>query len=199
MWDFVDRIVYINLDKRKDRNEKMINEIIPKFGDHPVVRFNAIENSNGAIGCYLSHIHVLREAMMLNINNILILEDDIAWNRFDENYSKLEELVKQPYDVIMLGGTRVECNGTKLISSNCSHAYIVNKHYMPILYEQFQKGMNFLSSNPTLHDMFDLDQIWKNLQRSDNWHILYPCMLYQKEGYSDIVNYYKPVDMNQPF
>lgn len=199
MWEFVDRIVYINLEKRTDRNQTMLNEIIPKFGDHPVFRFNAIEHLNGAIGCYLSHINVLREAIQLNVNNILILEDDIEWNRFDENYNKLQELINQPYDVIMLGGTRVECNGTKLISSNCSHAYIVNKHYIPILYDHFREGLKLLSCSPESHNNFDLDQTWKILQKTHNWHILYPCMLYQKAGYSDIVNYYKPVDTNQPF
>jgi len=199
MWEFIDRIVYINLDKRPDRNSKMIESILPKFGNHSVHRFNAIENENGAIGCYLSHISILKEAIQLNVKNILILEDDIAWNRYEENYEKLKEWVTRPYDVIMLGGTAVQREGDKVISANCSHGYLVNNHYLKILLDRFEQGLSFLLTDHSSHTVTALDQYWKPIQNRDNWLILQPCMLYQVADYSNIDNQYKHTDMRQSF
>jgi glycosyl transferase family 25 len=199
MWEFVDRIVYINLKKRTDRNDRIIEEILPKFGGHEVRRFEAIENINGGIGCYMSHILVLTEAIQDNVKNILILEDDIIWNKFEENYEKLKDLVNQPYDVIMLGGTAVQAQGNKVISANCSHAYLVNNHYLYKLLDIFKQGLNSLTQNPNSYYYNALDQFWKQSQRSDNWLILQPCMLYQNYGYSDIEHTYKPIDTKQSF
>lgn len=199
MWDFVDKIVYINLKKRQDRNDRMIQEIIPKFGDHSVTRFEAIEHSHGGIGCYLSHIAVLSRAIQDGAKNILVLEDDIVWNKFEENYEKLKELVNQPYDVIMLGGTAVNANGNKLISANCSHAYLVNNHYINKLLNIFKQGLDVLTTNTNSYYYYALDQFWKPYQQHDNWLILQPCMLYQNDGYSDIEHTHKPIDMKQSF
>jgi len=199
MWEFVDRIVYINLDKRNDRNERMINHILPKFGYRQITRFSAIENKNGAVGCYLSHIAVLTDALNDNVKNILVLEDDIAWNKFDENYEKLQEWMNYPYDVIMLGGTAVQTQGNRVISSNCSHAYLVNKDYIKVLLDTLKDGLTTLLRHPDLDTKFALDQFWKHRQRMDTWLILQPCMLYQIADYSDIDGSYKPIDNAQSF
>ena len=52
---------YINLDHRKDRNESSIQEL-SKIGIHNPNRFSAIKKDNGAIGCYMSHLEVLKSA-----------------------------------------------------------------------------------------------------------------------------------------
>jgi glycosyl transferase family 25 len=198
MWEFVDRIVYINLDKRTDRNKIMTETVIPKFEEHLVTRFSAVENTNGAVGCYLSHIQVLQDAINLNVKNILILEDDISWNRYDENYEKLKEMTNRPYDVIMLGGTAVKANGDKVICSNCSHSYLVNGHYIQTLLNRFKEGLEQLINTSNYGD-YALDQYWKPIQQRDNWLIMQPCMLYQLCGYSDIEKYYKEIDFKQSF
>lgn len=199
MWEFVDRIIYINLRKREDRNERMIQTIIPNFGDHVVHRFNAIEDPNGAIGCYLSHIAVLNEAIDLNVKNVLVLEDDISWNKYEENYEKLKQWSNIHYDVIMLGGTAVQRSGDKVINANCSHGYLVNNHYFKTLLNTFKEGLETLSNDQLNHGSYALDQYWKVAQRKDNWFILQPCMLYQISDYSDIDDKYKPTDMRQAF
>jgi hypothetical protein len=33
---------------------------------------------------------------------------------------------------------------------------------------------------------FALDIYWKQLQMNDNWYIVYPCLMIQAPGYSDI-------------
>ena len=52
---------YINLEHRKDKNEINIKEL-KKIGINNPNRFNAIKKDNGAIGCYMSHLEVLKKA-----------------------------------------------------------------------------------------------------------------------------------------
>ncbi len=62
-WRFVDKVVYINLAKRTDRRES-IEFQLKKVGVPPekIIRFEAIENENGTLGCTLSHISVMEMA-----------------------------------------------------------------------------------------------------------------------------------------
>ena len=52
---------YINLEHRIDRKYETIYEL-KKLGIQKPNRFNAIKNDNGAIGCYMSHLEVLKLA-----------------------------------------------------------------------------------------------------------------------------------------
>lgn len=62
-WSFVEKVVYINLAKRTERR-KSIEFQMEKMGipEGKIIRFDAIENENGALGCVLSHIDVLKMA-----------------------------------------------------------------------------------------------------------------------------------------
>jgi glycosyl transferase family 25 len=190
IWDFVDKVVYINLDHRTDRNEHM-KQIIPIFGDK-VSRFSAIKNDKGAIGCTMSHISVLKNAIENNYENILVLEDDMEWNNFEDGYQTLKKLASKPYDVIMLGGSFVSYNSEtyKLNSAKTTTGYLVNKHYMQTLLSNFEEGLSYLSKDYSM--LFDhaLDAHWNRLQQKDNWFIVQPPLIYQAPSYSDICQTY---------
>jgi glycosyl transferase family 25 len=197
MWEFVDKVVYINLEKRKDRNAHMI-EMTKTFGDK-VMRFNAIEDNPGYLGCSQSHIAVLEMAIQNNWRNVLILEDDCQWNRFKINYQKLEFLAKSYlYDVILLGGSTVfKHPNDRLISAQTTTAYLVNNHYYKPLLENYREGFQLLKST-NQHALYALDQYWKNLQSKDVWYVISdPCMVYQIPDYSDIENHF--VDYRSAF
>ena len=68
---------YINLEKRKDRNEHVLNEF-KKIGINGK-RFNAVVAKDGAVGCTLSHIRLLEIAMKEDYEQIFICEDDITF------------------------------------------------------------------------------------------------------------------------
>lgn len=78
-WDFIDKVIYINLNRRKDRRLYLSRELkklgIPK---DKIFRLEAIEYSPGYIGCAMSHLHALHMADKEGWKNVLILEDDIA-------------------------------------------------------------------------------------------------------------------------
>lgn len=187
-WPFIDKVVYINLDHRMDRNEHM-KQVTQTFGDK-VSRFSAIKTEYGAIGCSISHIQVLKMAIQNNWNNILILEDDVEWNNFEQGYAILNKLASNPYDVIMLGGSFVSYNSDtyKLYSAKTTTAYLVNKHYMRTLLSNFEEGLQKFISEPSKCELYAIDTYVHSMQHRDNWFIVQPPLVYQKPSYSDICN-----------
>lgn len=187
MWEFVDKVVYINLNERTDRNTHMVR-MTKAFGDK-VIRFPAIRHSPGNIGCTKSHIAILKMAIENGWNNVLILEDDSEWNEYYLGYSKLAKIVQSHYDVILLGGTSVSYypDSLRLASAQTTTAYMVNRQYMPTLLANFEEGLSNLidSGNGPAHA---IDMYWKQLQSRDTWYIVVPSLVYQMPGYSDIEN-----------
>lgn len=186
MWEFVDKVIYINLDKRPDRNEHM-KKMTSTFGDK-VIRFSAIEGP-GYFGCTQSHIGVLELAVKNNWKNVLVMEDDAEWNDFESNYKRLETLASNTYDVILLGGVAVYKHyNDKLISAQTATAYLVNSHYYSKLIETFKEGLTLLKETGN-DNLYANDQYWKKYQNIDNWFIVsHPCMVYQRPDYSNILN-----------
>jgi glycosyl transferase family 25 len=99
----IKKVLYINLDSRTDRKER-IEKVLRNFSYE---RITAIQHKIGSIGCSMSHIYAIEYAIKQKWDNVLIMEDDMEWNDFFVNYLKLIELMKKPYDVIVLGGTMV--------------------------------------------------------------------------------------------
>lgn len=80
-WQTIDKVVYINLNKRKDRRVRIARQLkaigVPR---EKIVRFEAIEEAPGYIGCIKSHILVLQMAQQNGWKNVLILEDDMVFH-----------------------------------------------------------------------------------------------------------------------
>lgn len=186
MWEFIDKVVYINLARRHDRRIHM-EKFTKTFGDK-VIRFEAIEDTNGAIGCSKSHLSVLKMAKTNNWRNVLILEDDAEWNSFEKGYKVLETLSKSFFDVIMLGGTFISRDSQTLKLNSCktSSAYIVSQHYYDTLISNMEEGLGLFITRGWEGGTFSLDTYWNSLQSRDTWFIVDPCLVYQKPGYSDV-------------
>jgi glycosyl transferase family 25 len=83
----IDKIFYINLEKRKDRREEIEKEL-DTFGLN-YERFEAIETPGfGILGCGISHLSVLKLAKERKYKNILILEDDFTFIVSKEEFEK---------------------------------------------------------------------------------------------------------------
>jgi len=188
MLDAIEHVVYINLARRKDR----LAEIIPElqcFGDR-VQRFEAIENSFGAIGCSLSHIKVLQNAKAAGWKNVLVIEDDFMWVKDKEpGLARLTDLMSRPYDVIMLTGTSIQMEESsgKLSFSCCSTAYLIADHYYDSLINNLKEGVLGLMQTK-FKPLFALDVYWRKLMVKDNWFMVRPVLAVQRPSYSDIEN-----------
>jgi len=190
MWEFIDKIIYINLDHRQDRRD-----IMSKFfeeGQIPlekVVRFSAIKRSYRPLGCLESHTEVLRIAKQNEWKNVLVLEDDLTWSNFEEGYAKLEELTKLPkWDAIMLAGWYHKYDFPRVFDAYNAGAYLVNGHYIDRLLTnraysvgKLANGIGFNNKNPKYY----ADAYWNELISIDTWYCIYPCLCYQVDGFSD--------------
>jgi GR25 family glycosyltransferase involved in LPS biosynthesis len=188
MWRFLDKAIYINLDHRTDRYQHM--KYMTKTFGNKVARFSAIRNQHGAIGCTLSHISVLKTAIENNWNNVLIMEDDAEWNDFEKGYDTLKKLTSNPYDVIMLGGSFVSYypETFRLHHALTTTAYLVNKHYMKTLLDNFEEGLSNFLLHPSEPRLYAIDTYNNRLQQADNWYIVQPPLVYQKPTFSDVEN-----------
>lgn len=87
--DHFQKTAIINLPERKDRRTETIAEckrINCTIDNHKTAFFPAVKPAEpagfpsiGVRGCFLSHMQVIREAQQSRLENVLVMEDDIAF------------------------------------------------------------------------------------------------------------------------
>jgi len=191
----ISHIFYINLNKRRDRRE----QIEAQLSEYVTIyeRFEAIETPNfGILGRGQSHLAVLKLAKQRGYNNVLILEDDFTFIVSKEEFkNKLNAFfsLNIDYDVCMLSYNLMqyeECeyaNLYKIIEAQTSSSYIVNSYYYDTLIELYESAMLELE-NTKMHWVYANDQIWKFLQKKDNWFCLKTRIGVQSSGFSNTSN-----------
>ena len=197
-----DILYYINLDHRKDRFE-YINEELNKTNieKNKINRISGIYVNNfGILGCGKSHCIVLEEFLKTNdsIQNCIIFEDDFTFNLNQEDINKLvnnffNSNFFDDFDILMLSGnTKNEENTeypflTKILDSQTTSGYCVNKKFATILLNIMKEGVSKLEETKNQAE-YSLDIYWKKLQPISNWYCLKPKIGLQRESYSDILN-----------
>ena len=189
-----DKIYIINLERREDRKEKMIEELkkenIKNYEfikaidgqDKKIInKFEKIKEktniiNSGHFACLLSHIKAIKLAKKNNLNSVLILEDDVL---FENNFMKKIKHIKiNSYDIVYLGGI---INKIKLFYNRWAkhnyiigaYAYIVTKNMYNILLDELKKlddfvDLCYLKKIQKNYKVFILDDLVKtNLATSD--------------------------------
>jgi glycosyl transferase family 25 len=184
--------IYINLEYRTDRNKSVIKEL-SKININNPKRLNAIKMDNGAIGCTLSHIKCLEIAIRENYEYILICEDDIEIlnpSLFTGNINKfLNSEIN--WDVVLIAGNNmipynfVKKYCIKIYNCLTTTGYIVKNKYFTTLLNNYKEGVIKLMKEPT-NSNYKIDKYWHILQNKDNWYMIIPPTIVQKEDYSDI-------------
>jgi len=194
----LEHIFYINLEHRIDRKVSVEYELKNLGLLEKAQRFNAIKTENGRIGCSLSHLQLLQTALKNNLSHICILEDDITFlkpNQFIKQFNKFLKRHKN-WDVILIAGnncppyTEVDNTCIKVNKCQTTTGYIVNGHYISKLIDNIKLGLSHLLRNPSLHLFYAIDKFWFHLQEVDNWYLIIPLYVVQKEDYSDVENKY---------
>lgn len=188
----IDKIFYINLDKRTDRRDEIEYELA-KCGIE-AERFAGIYYKPGIVGCGKSHLAVFKLAKERGYKNILVLEDDFTFGVSKEEFEmSLNTFFSSgiDYDVCMLSTGLVEYKEhtnapylVEVIESSNACAYIVNGHYYDKLIDLYEYALPLLESTGE-HWIYANDQIWKSLQKVDKWFCFYPYLGKQRPGYSD--------------
>lgn len=200
--NYIDKIYYINLDKRTDRREEIEYELkrldIPK---EKVKRFTAIEFNPGFIGCCLSHYHIMNEGYNDDYDNILILEDDflfmVSKEELENNLKYIFEVRRfdKPWDVIMFSYNigfpehRIEdIPGDPILGkikyAQTASGYLVNKHYFKKLRDNLYEASHKLIDTGE-HWLYLNDVYWRILQETDEWYYFKKRIGKQRASVSD--------------
>ena len=190
----IEKIIYINLDRRNDRREQIEQELKTMDLYDKAERFQAIDRpKKGIVGCTYSHLAVLKYAKENNWKNVLILEDDFTFLVDKETFeTKLQEFFNAniPYDVCMISYhiQREEATNypflKKVIEAQTASGYIVHQDFYDKIIELYEYAAPILDKHMQ-HWIYANDQIWKRLQPQANWYALETRCGKQRSGYSD--------------
>jgi glycosyl transferase family 25 len=192
----IEHSFYINLESRPDRKTH-VEEQLSKIGIN-ATRFNAIKLKNGAIGCSMSHLKCLEIARQNNWDHLLIVEDDIHFLNPELFKTQLNKFLKNhnDFDVVLIAGNNVppyqkidDCC-VKVYRCQTTTGYLVKKHYYDTLINNIKEGIQKLIKNPEQHVLYAIDKYWFRLQEHDNWFLITPLTVTQREDYSDIEKRY---------
>ncbi len=208
-FDFIDKVIYINLDKRTDRREQIENEL-HKMGcpKEKYIRFSAHFTDPGSIGCTMSHRDVLQIAKDNEWSNVLIFEDDfeliVEPSVFHNQLITFFTNPPNKWDVLFVSYNVIESQDannhlsdiiSRTTNVQTTSGYLVNKPFYEQLLNNFSEASYLHIQNPYTHWLYILDQYWKHLQAdlSTYWFYFKERLGRQREGYSDlakgIVNY----------
>jgi glycosyl transferase family 25 len=185
-------VIYINLDSRPDRKDHVVNELL-KIGVNEPERFKAIKLDNGALGCSMSHLKCLELAKQKDYDYVLICEDDIEFLNPELFLTQLNKFLDSNinWDVVLIAGNNMlpykPINDACIQIYNCqtTTGYIVKKHYYDKLIQNYKEGIQNLIKNSGSNE-YKIDKHWFKLQRIDNWYLVIPLSVVQREDYSDI-------------
>ena len=185
-------VMYINLACRTDRNTHVQSEL-KKIGVNNPERFNAIKLEDGALGCSMSHLKCIELAKKNNYEYIFICEDDIEFLNPELFLTQLQSFLKSAisWDVILVAGNNMlpylPANDTciKILNCQTTTGYIVKREYYDTLIDNYKTGIKNLLKEP-FNNEYKIDKYWFKLQRKDNWYLIIPLTIVQREDYSDI-------------
>jgi len=191
----IKHVFYINLEHRLDRKTHVTQQLETIGLNHVAQRFNAIKMENGAIGCSMSHLTLLQNAIRNRLDHILIVEDDIQFlnpELFKTQINTFLERHNNEWDVILLAGNnmppyqQIDNMCVKVSQCQTTTGYLVNGHYIQKLLDNVKTGLTNLLHTPKQHTLYAIDKYWFNLQKIDRWFLIIPLTVVQREDYSDI-------------
>jgi len=201
--DNIDIIYYINLEKREDRKQEILEELhqmgVP---DSKIIRIDGIyKEGKGDWGCSLSHLKAMREFNQSKYKNCIIFEDDFM---FKSNLDNLNSVfnnffdTNMDYDVCMLSANGGYVDPTeypfvsKINGTQTASGYMVNHNYSGVLLKNYEEGSDLIGKSydkgkgDDIQGMYCVDQYWKRLQDVGNWYIFQPKIGIQRDSFSDI-------------
>lgn len=198
--DYIDKIFYINLDHRTDRNIEIQREL-ENNGFSNYERFSAIHHPTiGGVGCGRSHIEVLQIAKERGYRCVMILEDDFMFTETPDNSKRLlSKLENLKFDVCLLSYNLLDSQTTdcefliKINKAQTTSGYVVNQHYYDTLIRTFEKATKkFEETNH--HWVYAIDIAWNILQEMHTWYGFSPKLGKQRPSHSDCGNCFSEVE-----
>ncbi len=197
--DTIDKVVYINLDRRTDRRAE-IEAVLDQLGipEEKRLRFPAISRPWGWIGCTQSHCEVVRMAKEGGWSRVWILEDDwMPTVTTEQVHSSLHSLLcpsAPAWDVLLLSSyvqaseEVPECALVRRgLNIQTASSYIVNSSFYEPLLKNLEEAVKGAEAGGNHWDCIN-DQYWKRLQadRTTRWLYFSPPLGKQRPSHSDL-------------
>lgn len=170
----IDKFVYINLDKRKDRNEHILKEL-SRFNvpNEKIIRISALEHPKGAYGCAKSHIMAMEQFRDSGDEVWCILEDDHYFNQSYEKTNKIvdEFLSNDIYDVFLgcycniKGSHLPKTNFCRVSQSSMTSFYIVKRKACDAILASHIQSARTLHPERSMKDGIPCDHMWHHLMK----------------------------------
>ena len=180
----LDNTYIINLEFRKDNKIRAIKEVT-KIVNQPEIYKAPNEDNN--INISLSHINILKKAIELELEYVVIAHDNIKI--LNESYClySINKIMKNTnWDVIIVSGigvdTKINDFYSQVISMQSPIIYIANKKYYNKLLNNLNEGYNKLLKHPN-NIIYLLDEYWKRLQKDDEWYSITSKYIYIQDNY----------------
>ena len=155
----IDQVYVVNMDKDKKRLRIFtiyMNKLNIKFKRITGIDGKKVYSkyktylSPGELGCLLSHINIMKDAIKNNYENILVLEDDIIFHKDFHNILKktYNNIIKNEkrFDLIYLGYNNLFTKFYiknkyyfKTKNTNGTYAMIINKNIFKEILKQYNK------------------------------------------------------------
>ena len=200
--DRIDRVVFINLAHRTDRLAEMQEQFNTRFMYTKAERVDAVYIPDfGMKGATITHIKVLRQALLDNLETIMVFEDDIdlITNR-PELDSYINSFLDDPNaDILCVGnscGDHVHYNhmlerGFNIQTASC---YVIKKKFILTLLEAWVTNKDEVFTidehDPKLWDKIGATDVqWGPLQATHIFVIPKVRQVFQRKSYSDLLKY----------
>lgn len=193
----IDKFAYINLDRRKDRNEHILKELSRfEIPDSKILRIPAVESVKGAYGCALSHAKITEAFLESNDEIWCILEDDHYFTHTLEETNKLvNEFLDNPqYDVLLgcycaVKGRDLNKTSFRRVSQSCMASfYIIRRRVAEALLASHKQSARTLDPKYRKKGGIPCDIMWYHLMKIFVFVAPYKPYGSQLKNHSDIRN-----------
>lgn len=196
------RVFVINLEHRIDRRKDYEIEFKRLFGKRPC-RFPAVNNSNGTLGCSLSHLNLLKSLgdsdPVAENAPVAVFEDDVEFLVSTAEIDvAFEAFLKDNRVDVLLICYHTQAllpklpSGLRLVTNSYTCAgYIAKAQAIPALISVAADSVRQLSEGGC-PDQFAIDVIWQKLQAKELIFVTGATRLArQRAGFSDIRGKFK--------
>ena len=198
--DKVDKVFYINLDKRKGRRKQIEEELTTKFLYNNAERFPGIPYEPGMYGCTMSHISLFRKMILNGWETMMVFEDDAKLLTSREEIDKHINvfLEDNTLDILCIGnscGDNVPYNQlmNRCFNTQTTSCYVIKKKFIKTLLECYfcnrEESMTYpADSNDLGNHIGYIDTSWFPLQKTHYFMMPKIRQVLQRPSYSDIIH-----------
>lgn len=196
--DKIDKVFYINLEKRADRRVEIEEELTTKFLFNKAERFPGIPYEPGLAGCTMSHICLFRKMILNDWETMMVFEDDAQLLTSREEIDKHINvfLEDDTLDILCIGNSCGDNTPYNELMNRCfntqtTSCYVIKKKFVKTLLECYfgnpEESMTYpADSNDLGNHIGGIDTSWAPLQKTHYFMMPKIRQVLQRPSYSDI-------------